>query len=106
MLHAAAIGFLALAFLGAGTFNIVATPATRRDFVRWGYPWWWCRITGGLEIAVAVLLAVPTARSAGLALGAVIVIAAALTVLRRRERSHLAPLGAFAGLILAAAILR
>ena len=104
MLHGIAVWLLVVAFLGAGLFNAVGTRATRDDFVRWGYPRWWCRVTGGLEIAAAALIAVPTGRDAGLALGAVIIVAAIATVLRRREFSHAAPLGAFAALLVVAMI--
>ena len=58
-------------------------------------------MTGALEMAIAVLIALPVTRGAGMILGAV-VIAAALNVLRHREFSHLAPLGVFAVLLLLA----
>jgi hypothetical protein len=45
-----------------------------------------------LEIVVAVLVALPGSREAGLILGAVIIAAAVLTVARHREFSHLVPL--------------
>ncbi|TGX49122.1 hypothetical protein E5A73_19965 [Sphingomonas gei] len=102
MLHTASIWLLVAAFFGAGLFNAIGTPATRSSFVRWGYPPCWCRVTGGLEMANAALLAFTVTRGAGLILGAVIVAAAALTVLRHREFSHLAPLGLFAALLVAA----
>ena len=56
MLHVLSIWLLVVAFFGAGVFNAIGTPATKASFVRWGYPQWWCRLTGGLEIA-AVLVA-------------------------------------------------
>ena len=104
MLHGIAVWLLVVAFVGAGLFNAVGTHATRDDFARWGYPRWWCRVTGGLEIAAAALIAVPAGRGAGLALGAVIIAVAIVTVLRRREFSHAAPLGAFAALLAVAMI--
>jgi hypothetical protein len=93
MLHAFAVWLLAAAFFGAGLFNAIGTSATRRSFVRWSYPAWWRHVTGALEIANAGLIALPVSRGMGLILGAVIIAAAALTVLRQREFSHLAPLG-------------
>lgn len=102
MLHAGSTWLLVAAFLGAGLFNAIGTPATQASFVRWGYPAWWCRVTGGLEMANAVLIAIPVTRAAGLVLGAGIVAAAVLTVVRRREFSHLAPLGLFAALLVLA----
>lgn len=99
MLHAFSIWFLVAAFFGAGLVNAIGMPATQSSFVRWGYPPWWSRLTGGLEMASAVLIALPGSREVGLALGAVIIAAAVLTVLRHREFSHLAPLGVFVALI-------
>jgi hypothetical protein len=96
-------GLPAAAFFGAGLFNVIGTATTRRSFVRWGYPGWWCRVTGALELATAALIALPATRGAGLILGAIIVAAAVLTVLRHRDFSHLLPLGLFAGLLVLAA---
>ena len=103
MLHSIVVWLLAVAFLGAGLFNAVGTRATRDDFARWGYPCWWCRVTGGLEILSAALIALPAGRGEGLVLGGVIIAAAIVTVLRRREFSHAAPLGAFSALLVLAA---
>ncbi|TGX54098.1 hypothetical protein E5A73_08220 [Sphingomonas gei] len=100
MLHTASSWLLVAAFCGAGLFNAIGTPATQSSFIRWGYPAWWCRVTGGLEIFTAALIALPVTRGAGLILGAVIVVAAILTVLRHRDLSHLAPLGLFAALLI------
>ena len=99
MLHTIAIWLLAAAFFGAGLFNAIGRPATRSSFVRWGYPAWRCQVTGGLEIIVAVLVALSTTREAGLILGTVIVAAAILTVLRHREFSELTPLCVYAALL-------
>ena len=52
----------------------------------------------------AVLIALPVSRIVGLALGAIIIAAAILTVLRHREFSHLVPLGVFGTVIALAAI--
>ena len=104
MLHVLSVWLLVAAFFGAGVFNAIGTPATKGSFVRWGYPDWWCRLTGGLEIVAAVLVALPGSREAGLILGAVIVAAAVLTVLRHREFVHLAPLSVFAALLALAEI--
>ena len=99
MLHIVSIWLLVAAFFGAGLFNAIGSPATQSSFVRWGYPAWWCRVTGGLEVADAVLIALPVTRGAGLILGAVVIAAAILTVLRHHEFSHLAPLGLFVALL-------
>jgi hypothetical protein len=103
MIHALSIWLLVAAFFGAGVFNAIGTRATRESFVRWGYPGWWHLVTGGLEILSAVLIALPVGRAAGLALGAIVIAAASVTVLRHREYSHLAPPGVFLALIALAA---
>lgn len=84
MLHTVSIWLLVAAFLGAGLFNAIGTPATQSSFVRWGYPAWWCRVTGGLEMANAMLIAIPVARGMGLILGAVIIAAAVVSVVSPR----------------------
>jgi hypothetical protein len=104
MLHALSIWVLVAGFLGAGLVNAIGSPATQSSFVRWGYPPWWCRLTGGLEMTSAVLIALPGSRDVGLVLGAVIIAAAVLTVLRHREFRHLAPLGLFVALLALAEI--
>ncbi|HEY2048500.1 MAG TPA: DoxX family protein [Caulobacteraceae bacterium] len=104
MLHALPIWLLVASFFGAGLVNAISAPATKSSFVRWGYPSWWGRLTGGLEMVTAVLIALPGSRGAGLILGAVIIAAAVLTVLRHRDFSHLAPLGVFVALLTLAEI--
>ena len=103
MLHVVVVWLLVVAFFGAGLFNAIGTRATQDDFARWGYPRWWCRVTGGLEIMSAALIALPVSRGGGTALGAIIIAAAIVAVLRRREFSHTAPLGVFAALLVLAA---
>lgn len=99
MIHALLTGLLVAGFLGAGLFNAISTRATQNDFARWGYPRWWGRFTGVLEMMSAILIALPPSRTVGLALGAAIIAAAVLTVLRHREFAHLAPLGVFVAVI-------
>ena len=99
MLHTILIWLLVVAFCGAGLFNAIGTRATQEDFARWGYPRWWCRVTGGLEIVSAVLIALHAGRGLGMAVGAIIIVFATVTVLRHREFSHTAPLAVFAALL-------
>ena len=99
MVHALSLWLLVAGFFGAGLFNAIGTSATQSNFARWGYPRWWSFLTGGLEIMSAVLIALPASRIVGLALGAAIIAAAVLTVLRHRDFSHLVPLGVFVALI-------
>jgi DoxX-like family len=105
MVHALPIWLLVAGLFGAGLFNAIGTPGTQSDFARWGYPRWWGRFTGGLEMMSAVLIALPVSRIVGLALGAVIIAAAVLTVVRHRDFRHLAPLSVFVVLIALAEIL-
>jgi hypothetical protein len=81
----------ALAFLGAGIVNAAGSAKIKDDFVRWGYPRWWNLVTGGLEVLVAALIALPATRVAGLALGGVICLAAVATVVRSKDYGHVAP---------------
>jgi DoxX-like family len=99
MVHALSIWLLVAGFFGAGLVNAIGTPGTQRDFARWGYPRWWSFFAGGLEMISAVLIALPASRIVGLALGAAIIAAAVLTVLRHRDFSHLVPLSVFVALI-------
>ncbi|MEX3965258.1 DoxX family protein [Paraburkholderia sp. EG286B] len=104
MVHALSIWLLAAGFFGAGLFNAIGTPASQGDYARWGYPRWWGRLTGALEMLSAVLIALPATRMIGLALGTLIIAAAVLTVLRHRDFSHLVPLGVFVAVIAIAGI--
>jgi hypothetical protein len=104
MIHTVSIWLLVAGFFGAGVANAIGTPATQNNFARWGYPRGWGRVTGVLEIVSAMLIAFSATRLAGLALGAAIIAAAVLTVLRHREFGHLAPLGAFVAVIALAGI--
>lgn len=89
-------------FAGAGLFNAVGPKTQQETFVRWGYPRWWCRATGLLEMAAAVLIAIPASQVFGQMLASTILIAAAFTVLHHREFSHLMPIGVFAVTLIAA----
>ena len=104
MLHTLSIWALVVGFCGAGLFNAIGTPATQSGFVRWGYPSWWGRVTGGLEMVGALMIALPVTRGVGLILGAVIIAAAVWTVMRHRDFPHLVPLAVFAALLALAAI--
>ena len=90
---------LALAFTGAGIGNAAGGAAIQAQFQRWGYPAWWNFMTAALELLDAVLIVFPETRIFGLALGAMVMIAATATVIRRREYKHLPPCVVFVVLI-------
>ena len=100
MMHTVSVWLAVTAFAGAGLVNAVGRADQRDSFVRWGYPAWWCRVTGFLELAAALMIAFPSSRSVGLLLGALVMVAASLTVVRHGEFSHLAPIGVFVALLL------
>lgn len=82
---------LAAAFLAGGIVNMLGRPSVRADFRRWGYPENFHFVPGILQLAAAALIVIPGYRLYGLLLGAAVCIAAALTLLRWKEYSHLAP---------------
>ena len=104
MLHTIFIWLVVVGFAGAGLVNAIGPAAQQESFVRWGYPRWWCRTTGLLELATAALVAFPATQTAGLFIGAIIMAAAAFTVVRHREFSHLVPIGVFVVGIVAASV--
>jgi hypothetical protein len=56
-------------------------------------------VTAALEVPDAVLIVLPETRLFGLALGAVVMIAATATVIWRREYKHLPPCVVFIALV-------
>jgi DoxX-like family len=82
---------LAFAFTGAGLFNAIGGAAVQAGFKRWGYPAWWNFVTAALEILSAALIVLPETRVWGLALGAMVLIAAMATVIWHRDYAHLPP---------------
>jgi uncharacterized membrane protein YphA (DoxX/SURF4 family) len=80
---------LGAVMIGAGTVNFVGSRSVLESFVRWGYPAGFHRMTGGLEVVAGLLLLVPATWWAGATGSIVILSAAAITLLRCREWSHL-----------------
>jgi hypothetical protein len=70
----------------------------RAEFVRWGYPAWWNLVTAACEGLAAALIVLPGTRVWGLALGALVLLAAIATVTWRRDYRHLTPGVALAAL--------
>jgi uncharacterized membrane protein YphA (DoxX/SURF4 family) len=82
---------LAIVFAGSATANFIGPKPLRDAFARWGYPSYWHLVTGALELAAAVLLAIPQTRLLGVVLGAAITLAAFATVTWHREYAHTPP---------------
>jgi hypothetical protein len=61
------------------------------EYRRWGYPDWFHFVSGGLELAVALLLPAVATRLFGVVLGCAIMLAAIATVLYHREYRRAAP---------------
>jgi membrane protein HdeD len=90
---------LGIVMIGAGAVNFVGPRSVRDSFARWGFPAGFHRVTGGLEAMAGLLLLIPTASRAGAIGSVVILLAAAITLIRHREWGHLPG----AGVLIAAA---
>lgn len=89
------ISALALAafFVVGSLSNILAPPSIYREYLQWGYPYWFHFVTGSLELATAVLLAQERTRLWGSVLGCTVMLAAIATVTLHGEYGHgIAPL--------------
>ncbi|MGN6305359.1 MAG: DoxX family protein [Mesorhizobium sp.] len=80
---------LGVVMIGAGTVNFVGPRSVRDSFLRWGYPAGFHRVTGGLEVVTGLLLLMPATWRAGAIGSSLILLAAAMTLIRCREWSHL-----------------
>jgi hypothetical protein len=78
--------------------HLTCPPNVFLQFLRWGYPAWWNFITAALETLSAALIVLPETRIWGLALGAMVLIAAVSTVTWHREYEHFPPGVALAAL--------
>jgi TRAP-type mannitol/chloroaromatic compound transport system permease small subunit len=92
----------AAAFFVGAAVNARGATTIRNDFVRYGYPSWWCWITAALEFLTVVLLLMPSTFSVGITLGALIMIAAIASVMRARSYRHVPPPAVFLILLIIA----
>jgi hypothetical protein len=71
--------------------NSFAVKLVGPDYRRWGYPDWFHFVSGGMDLAVALLLPTPATRPFGVALGCGIMFVAGATVIRHREYHRAVP---------------
>ena len=95
-----------LFFIIGAVVNWIAPPKIANDYARWGYPPRFHYLTAVLEGLSAILLLLPTTRLFGATLGALVMSAAALTLLRHRENGHAVVPTVVLGLCIAAAALQ
>lgn len=77
-------------FACAGLLNVLGTVSLLSEYRRWGYPGWFHYVTGTLELSSALLQTRRTTAKAGVALGAVVMAAAFLTLVFHDEWLHAA----------------
>jgi len=93
----------AAAFLIGAVVNASARKPIREEFVRYGFPWWWCWVTALLEFTTAVLLLLRPTFTLGVVLGVCIMVAAIIAILRARDYRHIPPPAIFLLLLVIAA---
>ena len=92
------------AFLLGAIINASGSRAVREQFVRYGFPSWWCWITAMLEVIAAFLLILRATFAIGAVLGACIMIAAIIAIVRARDFRHIPPPAVFLLLLVAASV--
>jgi hypothetical protein len=96
----------AAAFLLGALINASGRKAVQEEFVRYGFPSWWCWITAILEFLTAVLLVLRPTFAIGVALGACVMVAAIIAIIRARDFRHLPPPSVFLLLLIIAAFVQ
>ncbi|TBF24902.1 hypothetical protein ELG83_24570 (plasmid) [Rhizobium leguminosarum] len=96
----------AAAFLLGAVINASGRKTVREEFVRYGFPWWWCRITAILEFLTAVLLVLRPTFAIGVALGSCIMAAAIIAVIRAGDYRRVPPPTVFLLLLITAAFIQ
>lgn len=82
---------LAAFFVLGFIINTFAVKLVGPEYHRWGYPDWFHFVSGGLELAVALLLPVTATRPFGIALGCATMLVAVATVIYHREYPRALP---------------
>ncbi len=75
-------------FIVGGIVNAIPRQAIRQQYALWGYPTWFHYPTAILELISAGLLFFSQSRFAGAVLGALVMLAAVVTLIRNREYKH------------------
>ena len=91
VLNTVLVWLSAAAFLVGAMVNMSGHSKVRAGFVQLGFPFWWCWVTGALELLTAVLLVTAGGRYIGVALGACIMFAAVAAIVRIRNYRELPP---------------
>jgi len=71
---------LAAFFVVGSSINLLDPPSVAAEYQGWGYPPWFHFVTGGMEVATAVLLIAAATRFVGAAVGCVVMLGAAATL--------------------------
>lgn len=100
----AATFIAAAAFLIGAVVNASARKPIREEFVRYGFPWWWCWVTALLEFTTVVLLLMRPTFMLGVVLGVCIMVAAIFAIVRARDYRHIPAPAIFLLLVIAASI--
>jgi hypothetical protein len=86
-------------FALAALVNLAGPRILLEAYARWGYPRGFHRITGAVEMAAAVFLAMPQTRIWGVAVAGVVLFVAVVTLLNHRQYLYALP-----GIVLLAAL--
>lgn len=76
---------LAVVFFLTGGTKLIELPSHVANFAKWNYPIWFMYVTGGIEVAAALLLIFPITRYYGATLIVFTMIGAILTHIRASE---------------------
>jgi uncharacterized membrane protein YphA (DoxX/SURF4 family) len=80
---------LGLVMVGHGGVTCAGPPFVRENFARWGYPDGFHLVTGGLEVAVGLLLLIPVTSRAGAIGSAILVLVAVAMQIRSGDWGNL-----------------
>src|SRR5256885_14229957 len=84
-IYSALVRALAVVFLTIGFIHVLGPRLLREAFEKWNYGTQVRRVTGALEIAAALMLVNPELRGWGIALAAVIMFGAVITLLSHEQ---------------------